>query len=67
MHWFKIGDRVAWNSEAGRVRGTIFLRATLWKQLPRDGALELSTTAIAPRIRFGGLIGATCRRSQLCR
>jgi hypothetical protein len=23
VHWFKIGDRVAWNSEAGRARGTI--------------------------------------------
>jgi hypothetical protein len=22
-HEFKVGDRVAWNSEAGRVRGTI--------------------------------------------
>lgn len=24
-HQFKVGDRVAWNSEAGRVRGTIIL------------------------------------------
>jgi hypothetical protein len=39
---FKIGDHVSWNSEAGRVRGTIFRKVT--RQITFKGYVRHAST-----------------------